>query len=50
MIYIPNQKSVNQLLLDEFHRKPYAAHPGYQKLFSAIKKIYIWTSLKKYVA
>jgi len=28
-IYIPNHISVKQMLLDEFHRKSYAAHPGY---------------------
>ena len=49
-IYIPNQKFVKKLLLDEFHRKPYGTHSGYQKLFSTIKKSYFWPGLRKYVA
>ena len=39
-IYVPNQNSVKQLILDEFHRKPYATHLGYQKLLSTIRKGY----------
>lgn len=39
-IYVPNQDSIKQLLLDEFHKKPYDAHPRYNKLFSTIKKSY----------
>jgi len=34
-------------MLDEFHKSPYAAHPGYQNLFSAIKKDYYWPSMRK---
>lgn len=46
-VYVPNQVRFKQMLLDEFHRRPYATHPGYQKLFSPIKKIYFWLGMRK---
>lgn len=49
-IYIPNQNSVKQLLLDEFHSKSYAAHPVYQKLLTTIRRSYLWPGLRKDVA
>jgi len=50
IIYVPNQNYVKQLLLDEFHKKPYVTHPAYQKLFFAIRKTYFWLGLRKDVA
>jgi len=50
IIYITNQNSINKLLLDEFHRKAYVTHPGYQKLLTAIQKSYFWPGLRKDVA
>jgi len=46
-MYIPNQLSIKYFILDEFHRSPYTAHPGYQKLFSAIKTSYYWPHMRK---
>lgn len=48
-IYVPNQNFVKQLILNEFHTKPYVAHLGYQKLLSAIRKGYLWPVLRKYI-
>ena len=47
IIYVPNQISIKQLILDEFHKKLCVGHPRYQKLFSAIKKRYFWPELRK---
>jgi len=44
-IYVPNQTSLKQLILDESHRKPCAGHVGYHKLLSAIR--YFWLDLRK---
>lgn len=41
-IYVPNQNSFKQLLLDKFHKNPYVTLPGYQKLLTAIRKSYLW--------
>jgi len=37
-IYVPNQKHLKKLILDEYHKIPYADHPGYQKMFSPLRK------------
>eukprot|EP00253_Pinus_taeda_P022539 PITA_22539 len=39
-IYIPNQSSIKEKILDENHRSPYAGHPGYQKLITSLRKEY----------
>jgi len=38
------------LILDEYQRSPYNAHPGYQEMFSAIKKVYFWLGMHKDIA
>jgi len=47
MFYVPNQMEIKQIILDEFHRTPYATHPGYQKLFFALRKWYFWLGMRK---
>jgi len=34
-------------MLDELHRSPYVAHPGYQKLFFVIKKNLVWPGMRR---
>eukprot|EP00253_Pinus_taeda_P029666 PITA_29666 len=46
-IYIPNQNSIKEKILDENHRSPYAGHPGYQKLITSLRKEYYWPAMKK---
>lgn len=29
MIYVPNQQHLKNLIFDEYHKSPYAGHPGY---------------------
>eukprot|EP00253_Pinus_taeda_P023153 PITA_23153 len=49
-LYVPNQNSIKNLILDEFHISHYAGHPGYQKMITAIRKDYFWPGMKKNVA
>eukprot|EP00253_Pinus_taeda_P030914 PITA_30914 len=49
-LYVPNQNSIKNLILDEFHKSHYAGHPGYQKLITALRKEYYWLGMKKEVA
>ena len=37
-LYIPNVESLKREILDEYHKQPYAGHPGYQKMLTALKK------------
>jgi len=34
-------------MLVEFYRSPYAAHPSYQKLSTAVRKAYYWPGMRK---
>ena len=49
-IYVPNCSELKNLILREFHVKPYMGHLGYQKTLTAVKKFYYWLNLKKEVA
>lgn len=49
-LYVPNQSNIKSLILDEFHKSPYAGHPGYQKLITALRKEYYWLGMKRNVA
>ena len=33
--------------MDEIHKMPYFAHPGYQKTIATTRKKYFWLGMKK---
>ena len=49
-IVIPNRMELKTLILDEYHRRNYAGHPGYQKMLTAIRKDYCWPGMRKDIA
>lgn len=49
-LYVPDQNSIKNLILDEFHISHYVGHPGYQKMITAIRKEYYWSGMKRNVA
>ena len=36
--------------MNEYHRSNYAGHPGYQKMLTAIRKVYFWPTMRKNIA
>eukprot|EP00253_Pinus_taeda_P006077 PITA_06077 len=48
-IYIPNHAEVKKRVLDEYHKSPYAGHPGYQTFINALRKECYWPGMKKEV-
>jgi hypothetical protein len=38
------------LILDEFHRRPYVGHPGYQKMVTIVRQLYYWSGMKQDIA
>ena len=48
--YVPNRASLKELILNEFHRRNYASHPGYQKMLTTIRKVYYWPGIRKNIA
>ena len=49
-LYIPNVETLKKEILDEYHKQPYAGHPGYQKMITALKKKLFWPGMKRDVA
>lgn len=47
---MPNNSELKNVILREFHTKPYSSHLGYQKTLTAMKKFYYWLNLNKDVA
>ena len=50
VIYVPNNSGIKNVILREFHAKPYLSHSSYQKTMNVVKKFYYWSNLKKDVA
>ena len=46
-LYIPNVESLKREIMDEYHKQPYAGHPGYQKMLTALKKKFFWPGMKR---
>jgi hypothetical protein len=50
MMYIPNSTELKNLIMDEFHKRPYVGHPGYQKMITTTRKLYFWPGMKRDIA
>lgn len=37
------------MILDEYHKKPYAGHPGYEKMITKLRKEFFFQAMKKEV-
>jgi hypothetical protein len=46
-LYVPDSTELKHLIMDEFHRRPYVGHPGYQKMITIVRKLYYWPGMKK---
>jgi hypothetical protein len=49
-LYVPNSTDLKCLILDEFHRRPYVGHPGYQKMVTTVRQLYYWSGMKLDIA
>lgn len=49
MLYIPNQKFLKDLILDEYHKSSYVGHPWYQNMIYVLRKEFFWHGMKKEV-
>jgi len=48
-IYVTDDSELKNLILREFHAKPYLGHLEYQKTLTVVKRFYYWLNLKKEV-
>ena len=46
-IYVPENSELKNMILREFHVKPYLGRSGYQKTLIAVKRFYYWPNLKR---
>ncbi|GJU07535.1 putative nucleotidyltransferase, ribonuclease H [Tanacetum coccineum] len=46
-IWIPNNKELKKLLLDEAHKSKYSIHPGATKMYYNLKPDYWWPGMKR---
>jgi hypothetical protein len=49
-LYVSDSTYLRQLILDEFHRRLYVGHPGYQKMVTTVRKQYYWPKMKQDIA
>ena len=49
-VYVHNRVDLKELIMNEYHRSNYAGHPGYQKMLTAIRKVYFWLGMRKKIA
>jgi hypothetical protein len=53
-LYVPESLDLKKLIMDDFHRRPYVDHHGYQKMGTIVRKLYYWPRMKqdigKYIA
>jgi hypothetical protein len=47
---VPNIKSIRELILKEAHETAYSIHPGSEKMYQDLKKIFWWYGMKREIA
>jgi hypothetical protein len=45
-MYIPENRDIRSIILKEVHRSLYCAHPGVNKMYANMKKIFFWVGMK----
>jgi hypothetical protein len=45
-MYIPEGGDIRSIILKEVHRALYCAHPGVEKMYTNMKKIFFWVGMK----
>jgi hypothetical protein len=46
-LYVPNSIDMRKLIMDEFHRRPYVDHPGYQKMVKTVRQMYYYPRMNQ---
>ena len=46
-LYVPNVETLKKEILEEYHKQPYAGHPGYHKMLTTLKKKLFWPGMKR---
>jgi hypothetical protein len=46
-LYVPSSTDLRHLIIDEFHKRTYVGHPGYQKMITTVRQLYYWPRMKQ---
>jgi len=49
-IYVPNDRIIKNLILEESHKSKLSIHPGATKMYQDLKKIFWWPRMKREIA
>jgi len=49
-LYVPNDKTVKRMVLQEAHESKFSIHPGSTKMYRDLKHLYWWPNMKKEIA
>jgi hypothetical protein len=47
---VPDIKSIWEMILKEAHETAYSTHPGIEKMYQDLKKIFWWYDMKREIA
>jgi hypothetical protein len=48
-MYIPEGGDIRSIILKESHRELYCAHPGVKKMYTDMRKLFLWVGMKRNV-
>ena len=46
-LYVPNDETVKQMVLQEAHESKFSIHPGITKMYRDLKHHYLWPNMKR---
>jgi hypothetical protein len=49
-LYVPNDKTVKQMVLREAHESKFSIYPGSTKMYQDLKHLYWWPNMKRKIA
>jgi hypothetical protein len=49
-LYMPNDKIVKRMVLQEAHESKFSIHPGSTKMYQDLKHLYWWPNMKRKIA
>jgi hypothetical protein len=49
-LYVLSSVELRNMIIDEFHKRPFVVHIGYYKVVIAVRKLYYWPRMKRDIA
>jgi len=46
-LYVPNDETVKQMVLQEAHESKFSIHPGSTQMYRDLKHLYCWPNMKR---